>query len=208
MPTPIYHITHLNNLRSIVKQNGLWCEAERANQGINCLNIAYMSLKDRRSQTAVPCGERGALSEYVPFYFAPRSPMLYVINKGGVDSYKGGQKPILHLVSTVERVQKAGLSFVFTDGHAVMSLSRFFDDFRNLQYIDWDVMKATYWNDTPDDPDRSRRRQAEFLVSKFVPWDLFLGIGVIDATIAKKVESIISEASYQPRVKEKQAWYY
>ena len=45
MPTPIYHITHLNNLRSIVKQNGLWCEAERANQGIwyFCARVAESS---------------------------------------------------------------------------------------------------------------------------------------------------------------------
>jgi hypothetical protein len=32
-------------------------------------------------------------------------------------------------------------------------------------------MEAWYWNDTPDDPDRKRRRQAEFLVHGALPWD-------------------------------------
>ena len=29
---------------------------------------------------------------------------------------------------------------------------------------------VTYWNSIPSDPDRPRRRQAEFLVHGYAPW--------------------------------------
>ncbi|UTW68357.1 DUF4433 domain-containing protein [Anaerobacillus sp. HL2] len=44
--------------------------------------------------------------------------------------------------------------------------------------MDWDVMESKYWFDTDDDPDRKRRRQAEFLVLRHFPLELVLGIGV------------------------------
>jgi len=204
----IYHITHINNLPSIIREGGLWCEAKRSDRNLNCLSIAYMALKERRGRTAVPCGKGGVLSSYVPFYFAPRSPMLYVINHGKVDVYRGGQRPILHLVSTVEGVQNAGLPYVFTDGHAVMALSQFFEDKKDLRYIDWGLMKARQWNDTPADPDRMRRRQAEFLAYDFFPWELVVGIGVMHQRIASQVDSIISNVSHQPIVRVKESWYY
>ena len=51
-----------------------------------------------------------------------------------------------------------------------MRFTDFFDDLKDLDKIDWDLMQSRYWNDTNDDPDRKRRRQAEFLVHEFFPW--------------------------------------
>ena len=88
--------------------------------------------------------------------------MLYVISRGGVEGYTDGQEPVIHLRSTAEAVKKAGLSWVFTEGHADMGYTDFFDDLKDLDKIDWDLMQARYWHDTNNDPDRTRRRQAEF----------------------------------------------
>lgn len=98
--------------------------------------------------------------------------MLYAIHKGNVQTYTEGQKPILHLVSSAEVVQEAGLAFTFTDGHAEMDISTFFTDLNDLEKIDWDIMQSRYWYDTLKDGDRKRRRQAEFLVHSFFPWRL------------------------------------
>lgn len=109
--------------------------------------------------------------------------MLYVINRSGVEGYAGGQVPIIHLVSSTEAVDAAGLKWVFTEGHAVMNYTDFFDDFDDLDEIDWPLMNSKYWNDTDADPDRCRRRQAEFLVHDFSPWELVSGIGVCNTLL-------------------------
>ena len=154
--------------------------------------IAYENIQDRRATTYVPCGRGGVLHDYVPFYFAPRSPMLYTINRGNVENYTQGQATVIHLVSSVENIESEDLSFVFTDGHAVMTFTEFFDDLKYLDdAIDWDVMEARYWKDTNEDNDRKRRRQAEFLVRNFFPWQLITEIGVINYTIQSQVENIL-----------------
>lgn len=160
MPIPIYHITHIDNLESILSEGGLLAYNVMLETQTNYTNIAYENIQDRRATIRVPCGGGGVLHDYVPFYFAPRSPMLYTINRGNVKSYTQGQSTVIHLVSYVENIEVAGLSFVFTDGHAVMAFTDFFDDLNYLSAIDWDVMESRYWNDTNEDNDRKRRRQA------------------------------------------------
>jgi hypothetical protein len=174
-------------------------------------NIAYERIQDRRSNKLVPCGAGGSLHDYVPFYFAPRSPMLYTINRGNVEGYSQGQQQILHLVTTAESVSDRGLAYVYTDGHAVMEYSDFFDDLDFLhQYpiIDWELMESRYWFDTEEDPDRKRRRQAEFLVYHFFPWHLVTDIGVIDSTIQAQVRSLLLKSVHKLNVLVRRDWYY
>ena len=116
--TAIYHITHLRNLPNILKDGGLWCDHIVSEGNLAHVSIAHQHIKDRRAAKHVPVSAGGTLAEYVPFYFAPRSPMLYAIHRGNVIGYAEGQKPILHLVSSAEAVQKAKIPFAFTDGHA------------------------------------------------------------------------------------------
>jgi len=207
-PTPICHITHLRNLASILRDGGLKTNAQVRRQGIGYTNIAHQNIQDRRQSTPVPCGPGGCVHDYVPFYFAPRAPMLYVINRGGVESYREGQGPVLHLVSTAQAVQAAGLGFVFTDGHGIMAMTEFFDDLADLDKVDWKVMKMKYWNDTPEDGDRSRRRQAEFLVYGFFPWTLVQEIGVMTPAIAAQVTQALQGQPHRPAVVVRRGWYY
>ena len=209
MSTSIFHITNVVNLNSILNLRGLWCDRERLVRCPNAVNIAYQDLKGRRSQTRVHVGPRGNLCDYVPFYFAPRSPMLFVISQGLVPNYNGGQRGVIYLVSSCESVREAGLGFVFTDGHAVKRLTCQFDDLDKLSEIDWPLMQATYWNDTDQDGDRKRRRQAEFLVLQFFPWELIETIGVYDAQQADIVRNLLkSKDCHRPSVKVRPGWYY
>ena len=177
----------------------------------NYTNIAYKSIQDRRSTKLVPRGVGGSLHDYVPFYFAPRSPMLYTIHRGNVEGYSQGQQQILHLVTTAESVSDRGLAYVYTDGHAVMEYSVFFDDLVSLhQYpiIDWELMESRYWFDTEEDPDRKRRRQAEFLVYNFLPWHLVTEIGVINPTIQAQVRNLLLKSVHKPNILVRPNWYY
>jgi hypothetical protein len=135
--------------------------------------------------------------------------MLYSISTGSVQGYEGGQSAILHLVVPAEEVRAKGLAFVFTDGHAAMAFTEFFDDLEDLTQIDWAVMRSVYWNDTPQEPDRKRRRQAEFLVQGFVPWELVRVIGVKSEAVATKVREILDAyKGHRPEVSVKPSWYY
>ncbi len=174
------------------------------------ISIAYGSIKQKRASTFVPCSPGGRVYEYVPFYFAPRSPMLYAIHTGFVHHYTGGQSEIIYLVSSVSAVSRLGLRFVFTDGHPIVQQTRFFNDLAQLVEVDWNVMKQLFWHNTLDDPDRKRRRQAEFLIHQFCPWQAIERIAVYDGTMQSKVQSILvsATAEHQPPVSVERDWYY
>ena len=207
-PTYIYHITHVKNLPLILAAGGLrTCKTLRSEQ-TSYTDIAYQTLQDRRADTQVPCGVGGTLHDYVPFYFAPRSPMLFKISKQSEPQHQEGQTPIIHLVSTIEQVQQADGRFAFTDGHGIMELTNFYDDLTQLDRVDWQIMNAPYWRDTVEDNDRKRRRQAEFLVHDFFPWHWVQEIGVKNVTLKSQVEARLSENVPQPLVKVMSCWYY
>jgi hypothetical protein len=132
--------------------------------------------------------------------------MLFAISRGAVEGYTEGQRPVIYLRSSVEAVNATGRGWVFTEGHADMAFTDFFDDLKDLDKIDWPLMAATYWNDTDEDPDRKRRRQAEFLVHEFFPWELVSYIGVYDLSVAKIVGEIIKGGS--PEIGIQRGWYY
>ena len=202
--TDIYHISHLRNLEHILAAGGLHCD--RAAQMMKSVNIGHAHIKERRLRRDVPVGPKGTVGDYVPFYFAPRSPMLYAISRGAVQGYVEGQSPIIYICSTAEAVKGSGLRWVFTEGHADMEFTDFFDDLKDLNKIDWNLMTARYWYDTDDDPDRKRRRQAEFLVHEFFPWELVSYIGVYDLSAAELVGKELR--GHIPRVGTEPGWYY
>ncbi|MFN0070445.1 MAG: DUF4433 domain-containing protein [Chloroflexota bacterium] len=204
----MYHITHIDNLPSICGDGRLHCCSELRGRNAGDCDIAHAHIQDRRAATSVPCAAGGRLHDYVPFYFAPRSPMLYAIGRGNVAGYSDGAGPIIHLVSSVAAVAAAGIPFAFTDGHATVAITRFFSSLEDLDQVDWPVMSQTYWNDTNEDPDRKRRRQAEFLVHRAFPWHLIEEIGVASATVRQRVEDTLKDESNTPRITIQRGWYY
>jgi hypothetical protein len=156
----------------------------------------------------VPCPPGGNLHDYVPFYFAPRSPMLFSIHHGNVEGYEEGQEPVLHLVSSVQSVLDSGVAFVFTDGHAIMDFSGFYNDLERFDQVDWDIMQTRYWADTEEDTDRRRRRQAEFLIHERFPVQCIEGIGVINQNIQGQVAGILEGGAFQTPVAVRRNWYY
>lgn len=208
MSLPLYHITHIDNLPSILQSHGLLANSRLQRKQIQVRDISYKRIQGRRANTRVPCGAGGVLHDYVPFYFAPRSPMLYTIHQGNVPNYQGGQAAVLHLVTTVEAIEEADLGFVFTDGHAAMAYADFYDDLDALEMVDWDVMKLRYWHDTEDDPNRKCKRQAEFLVHRFLPWDLIQEIGVMSQLVQRRVLQVLQQMDDTTPVTVYSDWYY
>ncbi|MEV0595128.1 type II toxin-antitoxin system toxin DNA ADP-ribosyl transferase DarT [Nonomuraea cavernae] len=155
-----------------------------------------------------PAAPGGTLADYAPFYFAPRSPMLYAVHRSNVDGVVARQDEIVHVVSTCETVVTAGLDFAFTDGHAIMEFSEFFDDLRYLDRVDWEIMQARYWNDLDGTGERPRRRQAEFLVHGRLPWHLIVRIGVMSEAVRDQVKAIVVGIEHMPEIIVRRDWYY
>ncbi|MRX56730.1 DUF4433 domain-containing protein [Bacillus idriensis] len=208
-PTPIFHITHKNNLEKIINSKGLHCVSSLSSKSNSYTNIAHNSIQDLRATTVVPVDPFGTLHEYVPFYFAPRSPMLYTIHRGNVTGYSDGQKPIVYLVTTIEEIEKQSIPFCFTDGHGIMYFTNYYKELTFLNQIDWEVMKMKYWSDTPEDNDRKRRRQAEFLIHSFLPLNSIKAICVINNSIKDDINKLleIHNVTNIP-VLVKDDWYY
>jgi len=206
--TPIYHITHVANLLSIINYGGICCDSLESAAKIASVSIAYQHIKERRRRRLIRVGPGGTLADYVPFYFAPRSPMLYTINRGNVEQYTDGQRPIVHLVVYIEVIVSEGTPFVFTDAHAEMEVSEQFTDLSKLSEIDWELMASRWWNDTIEYPNRKQRRQAEFLVHKFCPWKLVSEIGVMNKEVAELVAGMLGGSTVQPQITVHPEWYY
>ena len=204
----IYHITHVDNIAEILNNGGLLSKNQISQNDVEYKNIAHQNIQDRRQETLVPCGAKGNLHDYIPFYFAPRSPMLYVINSGNVDGYSGGQDEVVYWVTKVSEIIENKLPFVFTDGHGTMALTEFYDQTSDLDQIDWDLMKSIFWNDTEEDPDRKRRRQAEFLIHQECPATSLLGIGVKSDKMLEQVQAIPEVTKLNLKVVIKPNWYF
>lgn len=89
-----------------------------------------------------------------------------------------------------------------------MAYTHFYNDLKDLKQVDWTIMAETFWNDTKEDNDRTRRRNAEFLVHQFVPWGLIEEIGVMYQDTLQTVLNTLMGQTYQPRVVIKRDWYY
>lgn len=199
----LFHMTHIDNLPSILENNGLNAYSKISSNGFQYKDIANAGIQTRRSGTSVPLPPGGDLHDYVPFYFAGRSPMLYSIVNSGVN-----QKEIVYLMSNTSTINDNELPFVFTDGHAIMFLTEFYSSLDDLGKIDWLIMKDHYWSDTEEDPDRKRRRQAEFLVHRQVPLNQLIGFGVFDKEMKKKIEVLLQAHQIDKTVAIRPQFYY
>jgi len=206
-PCRIYRILHFDNLAGIVEQGGMWCGSEMEARAVPYTQIGLKGLTSARKNKAVLCGPGGDLCDYVPWHFCPRSVMLFQIATGRSD-YAGGQEPVLHLVTTVEKIESMGLRYVFTDRHAKTSYAKFFDDRANLGELDWQTIASDSFARTESDPDRPYRKEAEFLVYRFVPLVAIVGIGVHSQRWKDDCDRLISAAGFSIPVKVHTRWYY
>ncbi|MET9256659.1 DUF4433 domain-containing protein [Streptomyces sp. NPDC003717] len=206
---PLFHFTHVHNLRDILAEKRLVSDSVMQSRGGVLRECGDRAVKaERRSrQIAVPPG--GCPADYVPFYFAPRSPMLYVISRGSVTTYRDGQPPLVYLVTSVDGVLESHRPWVFSDGNCASAITRHFTDLNAMpSVVDWEIMAARYWNNTADDGDRMRRRMAELLVHEHLPMTAVHEAATYDQDHAQQVRRLLREAGAELPVSVRPEWYY
>ena len=204
--TKIFRITHYRNL-ALTLRNGIFCKNSE-NCDPDYIDIGHLQLINDRGTKRVSISPFGVLNDYVPFYFAPRSPMLYSISKGHVANFNGNQSDIVYLVSNINEIINADRPFIFTDAHAYIMFANEYNDIQHLDKVDWTVMNSRFWNRTVDDPDRMSKRMAEFLVYHFVPVNCILEVVVFNQEKLDYVNQILSVLNLTIQSRICKAWYY
>lgn len=204
----IYHIVHLDRLASIA-QHGLLSDAEVLARGMAGTTIGMSTIKQRRLQELTLQSHPDLyVGQCVPFYFCPRSIMLYLIYRANHTelTYKGGQRPILHLQvdlrAAVQWANGNGYRWAFTLTNAG---SYYFEDRADLSHLgelNWNAINSHQWQSCRDE------KQAEFLVERHLPWSLVEKIGVIDNTIYTAVLNSLNNQAHRPAVQIERGWYY
>ena len=202
MTVSVSHITHIDNLASILQHECLWSDAKRIELGLVNQNIGYSHIKDRRLVRPVNVAAKGTIGQYVPFNFCPRSVMLFVIHKGHQD-FKGGQDRVLHLVSDIDTIRLTNEHCFFTDIHADLDYAEQIDDFDRLSELDVNrIINDKYWTDFKEE------KQAEFLAFESVQWESIHQIGVKSQDIADEVNVLLQDVQHKPEVVVRSNWYY
>lgn len=206
----IYHITHVDNLPGIIASGGLVSDAAMITRGGPVAGIGMSNIKQRRLRLPVTCHPGHHVGDFVPFYFCPRSVMLYVIHCANhLDlSYRGGQGPILHLEADLHEVvawaQQSGQRWAFTLSNAGAAYTEFRSSLSDLADVNWGAVAATDFRS----PAVKEGKQAEFLLHGGFPWGLVSRIGACSATIAAQARAAIRTAAHQPVVDVVPSWYF
>lgn len=213
MPIPdqpkIYHIVHVDNLASIYGDGCLWSDSVMVQRQGGTV-IGMRSIKQRRLALPVSCHPQTFVGEYVPFYFCPRSIMLFVIHCANHPelAYRGGQQPIIHLEADLNQVvqwaEANGRRWAFSLSNAGAVYTQFRSELAQLDEINWDAVAA--WDFRPADVKEAK--QAEFLVQQSFPWHLVERIGVHSQGIAQWVYAAMNGAGHRPSVEVRRDWYY
>jgi len=201
----IFRITHVDNVPWIL-EHGLHCQ-NGANDP-NFISIGMETLIRKRSTHPVLIGPRGMLSDYVPFYFTPWSIMLYNIKTGFNDVTRRPNREIAIIVSSLFGLQKTKTPFVFTNGHAYMAGTDYFEDLAELSQIDWKILRQRDFQKNPDDPGKLGRYQAEALAHRHVPVDALSGIVCYDVASAGRIDAEARARRISIAVKCLPEWYF
>ena len=206
----IYHIVHVDRLSSIISDGYLWCDTVMDSRRVDTgTTIGISDIKRRRHERAFTSHRSLYVGDCVPFYFCPRSVMLYVISRANHPelSYRGGQGPIIHLEAdlreTVAWADSNKRRWAFTSSNAASSYFDDFSDLANLDKLDWDAIQAREWSG-----DRKEPKQAEFLIEYSFPWNMVSRIGVRSRGIGNRVMEALRASDHRPRVRITPDWYY
>jgi len=202
----IWRIVHRANLPWIL-ENGLHA-ASSITKSENYVAIGNKDLIVRRTTRAVPKAQKGTLDDYIPFYFTPFSPMMYNIHTGRGEVAQVQNQDICILVSSLHKVSKLEIPFVFTDRHAYTPLAQFYNNVDELEEVDWALLRTRDFTRNQDDPEQIERYQAEALIFSHLPIEALLGVVCYNAKVKSQIIQQAEQLNVNIDVKTLPKWYF
>ena len=207
----IYHIVHVDRLSAVVQSGELLCDAEVSQRALSGTAIGMSQIKQRRlTELTLKDHPDLHVGDCVPFYFCPRSVMLYLIScRNHPDlEYRGGQEPIVHLqadfFASIDWANQTQRRWAFTVSNAGSYFFESYSDLDRLGEINWAAVRSNDWRERSV----KENKQAEFLIEKSFSWSLIERIGVCTKRVYQQVLNILPKGGHRPRVELKSDWYY
>lgn len=170
----IYHMTHIDNVPGILK-HGLQAHGNSYQK----TDISNQDVNSRRARREPVYGKR--IHDYVPFYFSPRNPMLYV---------QDHEDDIVILAFSASLMYEDGM--IFTDGNASVSSTGFYRDLCDLDRLNWRCLNSAYW---PDFRDGKREKMAEVLMPRKVGKSKIAGILCKNKHTQRKIDQLTNQTT-------------
>lgn len=200
----IFRIVHRENVVGMLR-DGLHCR-NSAVAAKPFVQIGNPDLIEKRRHRLVDCSPGGTLSDYIPFYFTPYSPMMYNIHTGYNGIVRRHNEDIVIVVSSLHHLVLDQVEFVFSDRHANLKLAQFSSDLQDLDRIDWPSLRAR--NFRKDDVDRFERYQAEALVYKKMPVASLMGIVSHCDSATQEITKMALKAGHYVKFQTLTGWYF
>lgn len=202
----IFRITHRDNVPWIL-DHGIHC-GSTALRDPHYVTIGNPDLIVTRATRNIPIRPHGTLSDYVPFYFAPYSPMMLNIKTGYGGITKRANEEIVIMASSLPRLKQMAVPFVFSNKHAYLKTAAFYSNLADLTSIDWTILQNRDFKRDINDLEKVERYQAEALVFKNCPVAALLHIGCFSEGVRQTVESAIEERALELKVSVQRGWYF
>lgn len=159
-------MVHINNIPHILKYGITHRNSVNADK--NYIQIGDNTLIESRIEWKIP-NSNFNLGEYIPFYFGPRTPMLYEIQKGNKNVTKRNPEEIIYCIILIKDVINHALEGYFTDGHAKSAITKFYtnDHLKELNSLvnRKDVYERN-WGITYDNTGETKRKKSAELLLK------------------------------------------
>jgi hypothetical protein len=115
---------------------------------------------------------------------------------------------IVILVSSLHVLQRNRIPFVFTDRHAVLTTAQIYDDVKDVDRIDWEILRNSDFARDPEDPDKFERYEAEALIHRHLPIASLLGLACYNNTAKSFVSRHAAICGAKVTISTKPSWYF
>ena len=207
-----YHFTHVDNIATIFKARELRADIDAKPKN----NSLDQTIKAKRRTEKIKIAPYGLLGDYVPFYFAPRSPALLQLATGDYMNKVSQNELVffrLDFRPVADGLVNESLSLISTQ-HPLKTGAIFHPATpENITTrINWKSIKSFRWNDTDEYPNRKSQREAELLIYQRLRLEQINGTKITLATrtnlLQRKIQKMCQENDLDIDVEVQPSYFY
>ncbi len=209
----IYHLTHINNLASILESGTLHADASTAwNESRPAFDMSSDGNREWRRTTRVAGEDTESIASYVPFFLSPDASVWESIRSHALDprltpkATNATPADFVMLVSAVKNatelhpadVAENDTAIVVTDADAALERTRFGETRDSALRLLHHVRQSA---------DAGALLEAEFLVREEFPFEQIVLIGVSNDRVRDAVKAILKPSGYRTKVAVYPPWF-